>query len=267
VTIVAPVTVIGDKDAKVIAAEIPFQDVGIASNRLSLRIDLASQKLIEEVKIVKGDLVLTPKTGFSGKKLVTVTISENGVDRVIQVPLTVLPEVVLKPVVTPTSNGKSVILWIASPNADAYSVYQNGKKVCSTVSTSCTVSKVIGPNSVIEVMSNGGDRTISDKVEANFKQTAPVLITRIVSATITKRALTQVDMAALEKVIDLVKNQGFRTIQISNITTTKKTEALANSRIAMIKSYILGKTGSAKISFEVLPPTSLTYFNNLSVKP
>jgi len=266
VTVVAPVTVIGNRDAKVIAVDIATPTTGSGVNPLVIKVDKASEKFIAEVRVVEGKLVLTPETGFSGKKTVTVTITENGTDRIIQIPLTVLPEVVTKPVLTPASASKTIIRWTASPNADAYTVYLYGKKVCSTSATSCSVARVLGPDANVQIISNGGDRTISDKVEAEFKQSTPVAITRIVSATITKATLTKVDTKALDKVIALIKTQGFGTVVISQITTTKKTQALADARIAAIKKYIDSKSGSEEITFEVVAPASRTYFNNISVK-
>jgi hypothetical protein len=209
---------------------------------------------------------LTPEVGFSGKKIVTVTINENGVDRVVQIPLTVLPENVTKPVLTPVVGSKSMIRWTASPNATTYTVLLNGKRVCTTNVVSCSVSRVLGPDAEIEVVANGGEGTVSQKVKADFKQTTPVLVARIVSATNTKGTLSDVDTKALEKTIELIKNQGFRTVVISNITTTIKTEGLANERIAKIKSYILAKTGNLKLTFTVVPASSRTYFNNISLK-
>jgi hypothetical protein len=115
-------------------------------------------------------------------------------------------------------------------------------------------------------MSNGGDRTVSQKVEADFKQATPVFITRLVSATNTKGTLSSVDIAALYKVIDLINNQGFRTIEISKITTTKKTEALATERITRIRNFISNKTENLKLTFVVVPATSRTIFNRISLK-
>lgn len=266
VTVVAPVTVVGDQDAKVIAVEITTPAAGSTVKPPVIKVDKASEKLIAEVKVVEGKLVLTPETGFSGKKTVTVTITENGTNRFVQIPLTVLPEAVTKPVLTPASASKTIIRWTESPNADAYTVYVNGKKVCSTSALSCSVRNVLGPDARVEIVSNGGDRTVSDKAEADFKQVAPVQITRLVSSTNIKTSLTSVDTKALDKVIALIKNQGFGTIVISNITTTKKTEAAAAARIAAIKKYIDAKTGSKEIAFEVVPAASRTYFNNIAVK-
>jgi hypothetical protein len=53
---------------------------------------------------------------------------------------------------------------------------------------------------------------------------------------------------------------------ISNITTTKKTEALAAARIAAIKKYISDKAGTKDLTFDVIPAASRTYFNNIFVK-
>ena len=265
-TVIAPVTVTGAKEVKISTAGV-FTPISASDLRpLGVKIDENSKEFIAEVKVIEGKLVLTPVTGFSGKKIVTATITENGIDRIIQIPLTVLPENVTKPVLTPVSSSKSTIRWVASPNATAYTVYLSGKKVCSTPTTSCSVARVLGPNAVIEVISNGGDSTVSQRVDADFKLNGPLLVTRVVSATKTKAVLSSVDTTALYKVIPLVKSQGFKTIVISKITTTKKTEALAAARIAAIKKFISEKSGVKDINFEIVPATSNTYFNNIYVK-
>jgi hypothetical protein len=266
VTVVAPVTVVGNKDAKVLTVEVFVPAPGSGTKPPGIKIDAASEKFIADFKAVEGKLVLTPEKGFSGKKTVTVTVTQNGSDRIIQIPLTVLPEAVTKPVLTPTASNRTNIRWTESPNATAYTVLLNGKKVCATSASSCSVKQVLGPDAVIEVISNGGDRTVSEKIEADFRQNDPVAITRLVSATNTKSTLTRVDTKALDKVIALIRTQGFGTIVISEITTTKKTAALAAARIAVIKKYIDDKTGSRKINFETVPAASRTSFNNISVK-
>jgi uncharacterized repeat protein (TIGR02543 family) len=266
ITVVAPVVVVGTQDAKVIAIDIAIPATGSTTKPPVIKIDKASEKFIAEIKVVEGKLVLTPETGFSGKRTVTVTITENGVDRIVQIPLTVLPETVTKPVLTPTASNRSVIRWAESPNATSYTVLLNGKRVCSTTAISCNVNRILGPDAVIEIVSNGGDRTVSQKIDADFKQTTPVSITRLVSATITKTSLSGVDTNALDKVIALIKNQGFGTVVISQITTTSKTKALAAARIESIKKYINSKVGTEQVEFEITPVKSRTYFNNISVK-
>jgi uncharacterized repeat protein (TIGR02543 family) len=266
VTTVAPVTVVGDKDAKVLTVEISTPAAGSTTKPPAIKLDAASEKFIAEVKVVDGKLSLTPETGFSGRKTVTVTITENGADRIIQIPLTVLPEAVTKPVLTPTASNRSLIRWTESPNADGYAVLLNGKRVCTTTATSCSVKQVLGPDAVIEIVSTGGDRTFSQRIEADFRQNVPVPITRIVSATNTKATLSRVDTKALDSVVALIRTQGFGTVVISQISTNQKTAPLAAARIAAIKKYIDDRTGNREITFEIVPPTSRTNFNNISVK-
>lgn len=266
VTLVAPVTIIGNTDAKVFTVEIAIPTIGSALRPVIVKIDAVSDVFIAEVKVVDDKLMIKPEIGFSGKKIVTVTITENGVDRFVKIPLTVLPEAVTKPTLTPTSASQSVIRWTQSPNADAYTVLLNGKKVCATSATSCLVNQVLGPNAVIEIISNGGNRTVSQKVEADFNQIAPIAITRLVIATKTKSSLTSVDKKALDRVVTLIKSQGFSTVQISEMTTSSKTKKVADARIASIKRYIAAQIGSDEVVFEISPMLSRTYFNNISVK-
>jgi uncharacterized repeat protein (TIGR02543 family) len=266
VTVVAPITVVGDKDAKVLTVEISTPAAGSTTKPPAIKIDAASEKFIADVKVVDGKLTLTPETGFSGRKTVTVTITENGTDRIIQIPLTVLPEAVSKPVFTPFASNRSNVRWTASSNADGYTVFSNGKRVCTTTSLNCSVKTILGPDANIEIVANGGDRTVSQRAAAEFRQNVPVPITRIVSATNTKATLSRVDTKALDSVVALIRTQGFGTVVISQISTNQKTAPLAAARIAAIKKYIDDRTGTREITFEIVPPASRTNFNNISVK-
>jgi hypothetical protein len=123
VTIVAPITVIGATQIKVSIIDISVTSATPGSKPPAVKIDAESEKLVTEVIVVDGKLLFTPETGFSGKKTVTVTITENGKYRIVQIPLTVLPEAVTKAVFTPTAANRSIIRWTESPNADGYTVF------------------------------------------------------------------------------------------------------------------------------------------------
>jgi uncharacterized repeat protein (TIGR02543 family) len=262
----AAVTVIGAKEARISIAGVFIPISSTNPKPAGVKFDEISMKFISDSRVVNGILVLTPKIGFSGKKIVTLTFTEDGTDRSIQVPLTVLPEIVTKPIFAPTSEGRSVIRWTASPNAFSYTVYSSGKRVCSTTMTSCSVAKFFGPSAGIEVVSNGGDSTVSQGVEAEFSQSTSLLVTRIVSATNIKTSLTVADRKALEKVIALIKTQGYRSIVISKASTTKKNESVAAARIAAIKKYINDEAGVKSLTFEVVPASSRTIFDHILVK-
>jgi uncharacterized repeat protein (TIGR02543 family) len=263
VRLITPLTVTGSKAANVATVEIQEPIKGSNAKPVGIKIDEASSKFIAEAKVVEGKLVLKPANGFSGKKNVIVTITENGVDRMIEIPLTVLPEVVAKPILTPVSAYKTNIKWIASPNAINYSVYLDGKRVCVNATISCSVSKILGPDVKVEIVSNGGDKTASEKIEADFKQSNPVVVSRVFSGSISKAALSQVDTKALDKVVSIIKAQGFTTVLISNFTTTKRTEALATARMAAIQKYMADKIGSGGVTFKVVAPQAKSYFNQI----
>ena len=248
------------------SVEVKPTEPAVVVKPTTVKVDTTSQKFISEVKIVDGKVVLTPEVGFSGKKNVTVTINENGIERNVQIALTVLPEVVTKPTVTPTGIAKSTINWAKSPNATSYTVYLEGKKVCSTSGTSCTINKILGPKALVEIISNGGDKTISERVGADLKATAPILVGQLVSTTNTKSTLTAVDISTLNRIVTAIKSQGFKTVMISEITTTKKTAAAAEARIAAIKKFLKDKTGISTLKFEVVPVASRTYINKIMLK-
>jgi hypothetical protein len=124
----------------------------------------------------------------------------------------------------------------------------------------------LGPKALVEIISNGGDRTISQRVRADLKVTAPILVGRLVSTTNTKSILTPVDISTLNKIVTAIKSQGFKTVMISEITTTKRTQAAAEARMAAIKKYIRDKTGISTLKFEEIPVTSRTYINKIMLK-
>ena len=262
----ARVTVVGSKEVKIPTIEVTPIAVKPETKPTTIKVDSASKKFVAEVKIVNGKVVLTPEVGFSGKKLVTITITENGLDRTVQIELVVLPEMVIKPTVAPVSATKSTVRWTESPNANSYTIYLEGKKVCSTAGTTCSVNKILGPSASVQIVSNGGDKTLSEKIEAEFKASDSIVVGQIVSPTITKAVLTAVDISRLNKIALIIKSQGFKSVVISEITTTKKTAAMAEARIALIKKYLKDKVGSIALKFEVQAPASRTNLNIISVK-
>ena len=267
VTTLEPITVVGDAQTKIPSIDIATSTSESNANSIFVKIDAASKKYVANLRIVDGKLLLTPEVGFSGKKTVTVTITENGIDRIIKIPLTVLPEAVSKPVVTPTSSSKTIIRWTPSPNATTYNVFVDGKQVARAIpGTSFSINKILGPNSIVEIVANGGDRTVSSKSPANYSQPVAIQITSLLSSANIQASLTSAETKALDKVIALIGSQGFKTVVISNITTTKKTDAAATARIAAIKKYIDAKAAPRKITYEVTAPISRSFVNNISVK-
>jgi hypothetical protein len=246
-----------------IGTDLVLDSVGTPQN---FRIDSTSAKLFQKITIVDRNLVLLPVAGFSGKRTITLTSTVGNIEKTIQIPLIILPEPAVKPTFTPNNSRLTTVAWNASPNATSYSMFINGKRSCSTTFSSCKISRIIGPKSDIVIVANGGDSTFSQKVSADFKSNAIVEVTRVLGASRIKKSLSAVDITELNKVVSLVKNEGFQTVVISQITRSKNTQALDDARILAMKKYVQDKVGNTKVNFEVVPASSRTTLNILSVK-
>ena len=155
ITRLNPIQVVGSIPGNVPTIELPIQaEAKTPAGELvptTIKITKDNEKFVDSVKILNNQLAITPKEGFSGIRTVTVTINEGGADRLVEIPLVVLPEPAKAPVVIPTGNRRTVIDWKNSPNADKYEVFVDGKRVCSTTKTECTINQLIGPKSVVAI--------------------------------------------------------------------------------------------------------------------
>jgi uncharacterized repeat protein (TIGR02543 family) len=226
----------------------------------------ADQKFVDKVELVGDKLNIVAAENFSGKRTVIVTITENGVDKTIDIPFVVLPQEVTVPVTTPLSTTKSLIDWKPSPNANKYDVFVNGKKVCSTTASSCEVRQLLGPNAKVEIVANGGDQTKSETTATEFEQPKPIKIAALSGSTKIKTTLSATDRLILDKLISTVQRQGFGTVLISQTSFTKSTQAAAQKRIQAIEDYIQKGVGKLVIDFKITDPTKKTYINNISVQ-
>lgn len=222
-------------------------------------------KGLSEVKIVENQLAVIPTVGFSGKTTVSVTVTDGNTTSKIEVPVTVLPEPVKDPTLTPKSATTTVVNWDASPNATNYQVFVDGKPVCKTAGESCTINKILGPNANVDVVANGGDATKSDITDANYKAPVAVTIAKV-AGTLGRATLSQNDITNLNKVIATITKQGFDNVQISNITTTKQTAAAAKVRVDAMVNYIKSKVDNPDLVVTVVAPATRTFTNQIAVK-
>jgi len=287
VTSIPPVTVVGTRTALVankfftlpkLAANLSFSVSASAGSTQSiprvvnneivqtttLRVD-SSLKGVSEVKSVDDQLAVVPTAGFSGKTSVIVSITDGNTTTKIEVPVTVLPVPVKDPILTPKSVNSSLIAWGASPNASGYQVLVDGKTVCKTSGDSCTVGKILGPNAQVEVIANGGDSTKSDVVDANYKANNPVPVVRIAAA-YKNSILNSNDINNLNKVISTVTTQGFANVQITTISTVKRTQAAAKERLDAMVSYLKSKVTNPDFVVSVVPSKNRTALTTISVK-
>ncbi len=220
---------------------------------------------LSEVKIVENQLAVVPTQGFSGKTTVSVTVTDGTTTSKIDVPVTVLPEPVKDPTLTPKTVTSTVVTWDPSPNATNYQVFVEGKSVCKTSGESCTIKKILGPNAEVEVVANGGDATKSEVVAADYEATSHVTVARI-SGTYNRSTLSANDVNTLNKVIKTIKAQGFENVQITGITSTKLTTAAAKARLDAMVAYIKEKVDDPDLTVKVVAPTTRTFTNQIAVK-
>lgn len=262
-----PVEVVGSSQAKVPTVDLPIKEKVVTPSGTTIvttvKVAKSDEKYTEAVKIVNNQLAIIPAEGFSGRRVITVTVNEGNQEKIIEVPLVVLPEPVRAPVVIPTSARKTTIDWKASPNADKYEVFVDGKRVCSTAKTECAVNRLIGPNSVVEIVSNGGDRTRSEAAPADYDLEKPVQVVQLAGSARIKPTISASDKAGLDKVIALIKKQGFGTVIITNVSFTKSTKAASEKRLAAIKDYIEENIGKLDVEFEIKEPTKKTFINTV----
>lgn len=224
-----------------------------------------ASKGLSEVKIVENQLAVVPAVGFSGKTDVTVTVTDGATTTTVVVPVTVLPEPVKDPVITPVAARQTTVTWEPSPNADSYQVIVDGKTACKSATDSCEIKKILGPNADVQVIANGGDATKSDAVDADYEADKTVVLTKLVGTT-KSATLTQNDINMLNKVIATVKSQGFETVTISQITTTKVNAAAAKARVDALVNYVKSKSGDPDLIVKVVPAPAKTSMNQIAVK-
>ena len=233
---------------------------------VTFAVSKADQKIVEKIELIDNKLNFVAVESYSGKRTIIITITENGIEKTIDIPIVVLPQEVTVPITTPMTSTKSTVKWKASPNANKYDVFINGKRVCSTSATLCDVRQLLGPNAKVEIVANGGDQTKSENTEAKFGQVKPIRVAILFSYTKTKTILSATDRSVLDRLVVTVKKQGFGTILISQISFTKSTQDAAEKRVQAIEDYIQKGVGKLQVEFQITAPTKKSYSNNISVK-
>jgi outer membrane protein OmpA-like peptidoglycan-associated protein len=121
------------------------------------------------VTIAGGVVSVIPTAGFSGIISVPVTVSFGA--------RTVVNEVLVRvhPVAVPGGTStlgrhRSVIRWTPSPTSSVvrYAVYVDGRRVCSTAATRCSVKRLIGPRADVRVRAVGGSELTSAPTVAPY---------------------------------------------------------------------------------------------------
>jgi outer membrane protein OmpA-like peptidoglycan-associated protein len=197
--------------------------------------------------------------GYSGITKVTVNVENNGEIQQITTTVTVLPLPATSPTVKVSTAKTTTVAWVKSPNATMYEVTdEDGNTICTTVRTSCRVSRAIAPNDSVEIVARGRDNLVSEPVEAVYvpkvvatpKPVAPVAEVVVNFAT-NQYSLTTQEKRELDDFIEKVKAGGFKELDISGHTDSVggvDNNVLSRNRAKETRAYILKEIPDLKIT-------------------
>ena len=190
---------------------------------------------------------IVPIASFSGKTTVTVSVTDEGETKNVVVPVTVLPLAPIAPVITPTQKSLSTISWKPSINAIAYDVTISGAKVCTTTTTSCATSVLIGPKTNVGIVAKGNDETVAPPAPAKYTAPTKPVTALIVYFDTNKYNLDAKDRADIRAVAKVIIEQGFKNIVVNGHTDIRggvDNQVLSNNRanetFAYLKSLVPG---------------------------
>ena len=184
-----------------------------------------------------------------------VTVTDEEQTSVIVAEVTVLPLPVTNPVVKVVSDEKTRIQWIRSPNATSYEVRQDGKLLCSTASTNCTVATAVNAAQPVEIKALGRDQTESvvkqaAYVDAKVAKVVPE-IALVVNFDTAKYNLDSGDRALIRDFAAEVVKYGYTKIDISGHTDSRggiDNNVLSNNRAKAARDYLLKLLPNLKVT-------------------
>ncbi len=132
------------------------------------------------VSITGSVVSVTPSAGFSGIITVPVRVTLGGTTVVHDVLVRVHPEAAPS-ASTVRRSGRSVIRWDASPTGSVtrYVVFVDGKRKCVTTGTKCSVSRLVGPATDVQIRAVGGADLTSQPTAAPYKSTGCSTFTNV----------------------------------------------------------------------------------------
>ena len=208
-------------------------------------LEVAKDKLppaINDAKLNNGVVEYTPAPGFSGKTVVPLLLTQNGVQTIILVPVTVNPVAPSKGEFTPTAPTNTNLGWDPSPNATGYKVYLNGKLVCETTKAlTCSVKQILGPKAKLTVEALGNDGTVSKQTLPVYapKRPIPVLV---VNFAVDSFRVTPLAKRKMDAFVKMMREQGFTRVVIEGHTDNQGgavgAQALSRNRARVVAAYL-----------------------------
>lgn len=244
--------------------------VTVASNATDIR-------GIGTVTVVDNVVTVTPDKGFSGVTKLPVQVTVNGQTTIVEVTITVNPAPAEDGSYTPASGATwwpsprassgTTIVWEPSENAIGYEVWlvlsapaglsaqsQNRVLLCTATATSCTIDRLVGPASELELIATGNDGTRSTTVLPSYRSEAFTRVLNVMFGGNSAR-LTATSKAELDLLAFVMRNEGFTevhvTSHISSNRSTKFGRDLSRNRALAVSRYLSERVGTeVTVTFE-----------------
>jgi Fibronectin type III domain/IPT/TIG domain/OmpA family len=169
------------------------------------------------LRVSGNSIEVVPTETFSGRMTVPVTIIEGGAIVTLNIPIIVNPKPVPAAATTPVSRDATSVTWEPSPNAVSYKVVLNNQELCTSSTTSCSIPKILGPRSKMEVITLGNDGTVSSQVLPAYTPGRPIPVLDVKFG-LGSSSITRTEIAKLRSFVSLMNEQGFTRVAITAFT-------------------------------------------------
>lgn len=236
-------------------------------------------KGVGSVTVVNNVVTVTPDKGFSGVIKFPVSVTIGGRVTVVDLTITVNPAPAPSGQFSPTQSGQwwpspratsgTTIVWDPSENATGYEVWlvlksasgrsaQSESRVllCTATSTSCSVDRLVGRSSTLELVATGNDGTRSTSTLPTYRSATFTRALNVMFGADSSR-LTAMSRVELDLLAFVILTEGFRevhiTSHISSNVSSRSGRNLSLNRARAVSQYLSRLVGTdVKVTFESL---------------
>ena len=207
------------------------------------KIQMKDEKAIVQLNSETGEIRVQPVNGWTGVLKVPTYMATDEAIVEIQNVITINPEPAPKVLFTPASITRTSLGWSKSPteSVQKYEVSINGKLVCETVSTTCSVNKLIGPKTKVAVTAIGNEGTRSEVETGKYSPNKKVKVFTI-NFDEEKWDFTPTAIKKLNTYIEIIKREGFTQAFVQGYTDSQGREStslpLSKKRATVTTKYL-----------------------------
>jgi outer membrane protein OmpA-like peptidoglycan-associated protein len=222
------------------AAILTGQSVVFAVSHLSGAAVVEAGDLAEGVAGLDVDgltVTVTTVHGFSGVLTQPLIVTDEGSQVAVDAVVTVNPDAASRAAYKPLSATSARITWTSGAGATRATVRVNGKSVCTTSATTCTVRSLLGPASVVTVTESGHDATSATPVRAAYSASkVPLGTSHFVGDS---AVLTSASVKALRTLSSRIAAAGITRLTVHGYTAaqTRATRTPGQLRLSQLRAH------------------------------